>query len=82
VLVVPGMLATLAGIFLGLYGKVFFYDEVVHAYNFFALTFLAAAYARGFLLTGGAGACLPPRFRRNHLRVGARRAVGDTRVPL
>jgi len=53
VLVALGMLAALAGSFFNLYNQFHWYDEVVHTYNFFALTLLAAVYAYGVVLTGG-----------------------------
>ena len=40
------------GSLLNLYGRIAFYDEVTHAYNFFALTLLVAVYAYGVVLTG------------------------------
>ena len=52
VLVVLGMLAALAGVVFDLYNRADWYDEIVHAYNFFALTLLAAVYAYGVVLTG------------------------------
>ncbi len=52
VLVALGMLAALAGGIFNLYNQIHWYDEVVHAYNFFALTLLAAVYAYGVVLTG------------------------------
>ena len=47
-----GALAAVAGVVFNLYGQFHWYDEVVHAYNFFALTLLVAVYAHGAVLTG------------------------------
>jgi hypothetical protein len=52
VLVALGILVALAGVVFNLYNRFHWYDEVVHAYNFFALTLLAAVYAYGVVLTG------------------------------
>ncbi len=52
VLVTAGMLAAVAGGLFNLYNRFYWYDEVVHAYNFFALTLLVAVYAYGVVLTG------------------------------
>ena len=52
VLVALGALAAVAGVVLNLYDRFHWYDEVVHAYNFFALALLAAVYAYGAILTG------------------------------
>jgi hypothetical protein len=51
-LVALGALAAVAGVVFNLYNQYHWYDEVVHAYNFFALTLLAAIYAYGVILTG------------------------------
>ena len=51
VLVALGALAAVAGVVLNLYDRFHWYDEVVHAYNFFALALLAAVYAYGAILT-------------------------------
>ena len=47
-----GALAAVAGIVFNLYDRFHWYDEVIHAYNFFALTLVAAVYAYGAILTG------------------------------
>ena len=52
VLVTVGMLAAVGGSIFNLYNRFHWYDEVVHAYNFFALTLLVAVYAYGVVLTG------------------------------
>ncbi len=52
VLVALGALAALAGVFFNLYNQFYWYDEVVHTYNFFAFTLLVAFYAYGVVLTG------------------------------
>jgi len=52
VLVALGALAAVAGIVFNLYNQFNWYDEAVHAYNFFALTLLVAVYAHGTVLTG------------------------------
>lgn len=52
VLVAVGMLAAVTGSFFTLYNQIHWYDEVIHAYNFFALTLLAVVYAYGVVLTG------------------------------
>ena len=51
-LLVAGLAASVAGSFWNLYDKIFWYDEVVHGYNFFALTLVVAVYAYGTVLTG------------------------------
>ena len=82
VLVALGALAALAGVFFNLYNQFHWYDEIIHAYNFFALTLLVAVYAYGVVLTGGAGTRLSPSSRRGSLRAGARRFMGDGGVCL
>lgn len=47
-----GALAAAAGVVFNLYSQFHWYDEVIHAYNFFALTLLIAVYAHGVVLTG------------------------------
>ena len=51
-LLVIGLLASGAGAVWNLYSKIFWYDEVVHGYNFFALALVVAVYAYGPVLTG------------------------------
>lgn len=51
-LLVIGLLASGAGVVWNLYSKIFWYDEVVHGYNFFALALVVAVYAYGVVLTG------------------------------
>ena len=51
-LAVFGVLAAIASIVFGLYQVFPWFDEVLHAYNFFALTLLLAVYAYGAVLTG------------------------------
>ena len=43
----------MGGSVFNLYDRFLWYDEVVHTYNFFAITLLAAVYAYGAVLTGG-----------------------------
>ena len=52
VLAGPGVLAAIASVVFGLYDVFFWFDEALHAYNFFALTLLMAVYAHGAVLTG------------------------------
>ncbi len=52
-LAVFGALAAVASIVFGLYRIFPWFDEALHAYNFFALTLLLAVYAYGAVLTGG-----------------------------
>lgn len=52
ILLVIGLLASGAGSLWNLYSKIFWYDEVVHGYNFFALALVVAVYAYGVVLTG------------------------------
>lgn len=47
-----GLLASVAGSVWNLYSEIFWYDEVVHGYSFFALTLVVAVYAYGVVLTG------------------------------
>lgn len=47
-----GLLASVAGSVWNLYSKIFWYDEVVHGYNFFVLALVVAVYAYGVVLTG------------------------------
>lgn len=51
-LLVAGLIASGSGSFWNLYDKIFWYDEVVHGYNFFALALVVAVYAYGPVLTG------------------------------
>ena len=51
-LLVIGLLASGAGVVWNLYDKIFWYDEVVHGYNFFALALVVAVYTYGVVLTG------------------------------
>lgn len=51
-LLAAGLIASGAGSLWNLYSKIFWYDEVVHGYNFFALTLVVAIYAYGRVLTG------------------------------
>lgn len=53
-LLAVGLLASVAGSVWNLYSEIFWYDEVVHGYNFFALTLVVAVYAYGVVLTGDA----------------------------
>ncbi len=48
-----GALVAVASVVLGLYERFFWFDELLHAYNFFALTLLLAVHAYGVVLTGG-----------------------------
>ena len=54
-LLAAGLAASVAGSLWNLYDKIFWYDEVVHGYNFFALTLVVAIYAYGTVLTGAGG---------------------------
>ncbi len=47
-----GALVAIASIVFGLYQVFPWFDEALHAYNFFALTLLLAVYAYGAVLTG------------------------------
>ncbi len=47
-----GLLASLAGSRWELYGRINWYDEVVHGFNFFALTLVVALYTYGVVLKG------------------------------
>ncbi|MDP8973475.1 MAG: hypothetical protein M3N45_09965 [Actinomycetota bacterium] len=51
-LAVFGTLVATASIVFGLYQVFPWFDEALHAYNFFALTLLLAVYAYGAVLTG------------------------------
>ncbi len=51
-LAVFGALVAIASIVFGLYQVFPWFDEVLHAYNFFALTLLVAVYAYGVVLAG------------------------------
>lgn len=51
-LLAAGLVASVAGSLWNLYSKIFWYDEVVHGYNFFALALVVAVYAYGTVLTG------------------------------
>lgn len=53
VLAVIGALVAVASVVFGLYAIFPWFDEALHAYNFFALTLLVAVYAHGVVLTGG-----------------------------
>ena len=48
-----GASAAVASVVFGLYARFPWFDEALHAYNFFALTLLVAVYAYGVVLTGG-----------------------------
>lgn len=48
-----GASAAVASVIFGLYSRFPWFDEALHAYNFFALTLLVAVYAHGVVLTGG-----------------------------
>ena len=48
-----GASAAVASVVFGLYSRFPWFDEALHAYNFFALTLLVAVYAYGAVLTGG-----------------------------
>ena len=48
-----GAIVAVASVFFSFYARFFWFDEALHAYNFFALTLLAAVYAHGAILTGG-----------------------------
>lgn len=52
-----GLIASGAGSLWNLYSEIFWYDEVVHGYNFFALalTLVVAVYVYGTVLTGADG---------------------------
>ena len=54
VLAAIGMLVAIASVaVIDLYAIFPWFDEALHAYNFFALTLLVAVYAHGVVLTGG-----------------------------
>lgn len=46
------VLADIAGFIFGLYGKIWWFDEVLHAYFFFTFALVLALYAHGTVLTG------------------------------
>ena len=48
-----GASAAVASVVFGLYARFPWFDEALHAYNFFALTLLVAVYAHGVVLAGG-----------------------------
>ena len=52
-LAIIGAVAAIASVVFGLYAVFPWFDEALHAYNFFALTLLVAVYAHGVILTGG-----------------------------
>ena len=52
VLAMIGAVAAIASVIFGLYAVFPWFDEALHAYNFFALTLLVAVYAHGAMLTG------------------------------
>ena len=52
-LAVFGALVAVLSIVFGWYQIFAWFDEALHAYNFFALTLLLAVYAYGVVLTGG-----------------------------
>lgn len=54
-LLAAGLIASGAGSLWNLYSEIFWYDEVVHGYNFFALALVVAVYAYGTVLTGADG---------------------------
>ncbi|QIN78378.1 hypothetical protein GBA65_07400 [Rubrobacter marinus] len=47
-----GAAAAVVSIVFGFYQRFFWFDEALHAYNFFALTLLLAVYAYGAVLAG------------------------------
>ncbi len=51
-LAIFGALAAIASIVFGLYQTFSWFDEVLHAYNYFAITLLLAFYAYSTVLTG------------------------------
>lgn len=51
-LAVFGALVAIVSVVFGLYQVFPWFDEALHAYNFFALTLLLAVYAYGAVLTG------------------------------
>lgn len=51
-LLAVGVIASGVGSLWNLYSSIFWYDEVVHGYNFFALALVVAVYAYGVVLTG------------------------------
>ena len=53
VLAIIGALAAVGSVVFGLYALFPWFDEALHAYNFFALTLLVAVYAHGVVLAGG-----------------------------
>lgn len=52
ILLAIGIAAAVAGIFFNWYSQFVWFDEVIHAYNFFAMTLLLALYLYGDVLTG------------------------------
>ena len=48
-----GVIAAVASVVFGLYSRFPWFDEALHAYNFFALTLLVTVYAHGVVLMGG-----------------------------
>ena len=54
-LLAAGLLASGGGSLWNLYDRILWYDEVVHGYNFFALTLVVAVYAYGTILAGADG---------------------------
>ncbi len=51
-LLTVAVLADIAGFIFGLYGKFWWFDEVLHAYFFFSFALVLALYAYGAVLTG------------------------------
>lgn len=51
-LLAAGLLFSGVGSLWNLYDAILWYDEVVHGYNFFALTLVVAVYAYGTVLAG------------------------------
>ena len=78
-LLAAGALAAIAGIVFNLYDRFHWYDEVVHAYNFFALALLAAVYAYGVVLMGDRPQVGVPD--RERVAVGVVDEQGCRRVP-
>jgi hypothetical protein len=52
ILLAIGVAAAIAGIFFGWYSSLWWFDEAIHAYNFFAITLVVALYMYGAVLTG------------------------------
>ena len=52
ILLAIGIAAAVAGIFFGWYSQFWWFDEAIHAYNFFAMTLVLSLYLYGIVLTG------------------------------